>query len=242
MNRELAPSWLPRQRRRHVDRPLRKLFHRNACSFCGEGFKHNHPSAAGFDAQGNVALAGECCFDRLAEVFGVSLYSDRQYDFFPPPSGAELPPERIAEAFAAYTKAIAETDRLLAGAEQRGGGYVLLISSRGIIRGSVMTPAGSNATHPVRTAVRVPFPGEIDEEAIKASAERALVMLIRQVEPGFRLRAVVELGGDFLPLDDDEATLHGLFEVGMGREAMPRDREALRVLAEKYTASRKLNQ
>jgi len=63
-------------------------------------------------------------------------------------------------------------------------------------------------------------------------------MLIRQVEPGSRLRAVVDLSANFLPVPDDEATIHALFEVGMGREAVPHNREALRALAEKYTARR----
>jgi hypothetical protein len=68
---QLAPSWLPQQQRRRIDHQLRKLPHRDGCSFCGGPFKHNSGTAAGFDAQGNVALAGECCFDRLAE--GVAL-------------------------------------------------------------------------------------------------------------------------------------------------------------------------
>jgi len=31
--------------------------------------------------------------------------------------------------------------------------------------------------------------------------------------------------------------VHALFEVGMGREAVPRDRQALRTLSKKYQAS-----
>ena len=83
---------------------------------------------------------------------------------------------------------------------------------------------------------RLPFMGEIDEEAIKASDELALVMLIRQIEPGSRLRAVVDLSADFLPVPDDEATIHALFEVGMGRETMPADVPALVALVERYKA------
>jgi hypothetical protein len=243
MNRapdRFAPSWLPRQQRRRVDRQLRKLFHRNACSFCGEGFKHNHPSAAGFDAQGNVAVACESCFDRLAKIFGMGLYSDRHYDFLMPRGSEappEVPPERIAEALEAYVKTISDTDKLLADLERRGGG--------------VRAPNIVTQNHPWKSddrdwfqrnqsrshRARLPFPGEIDEEAIKASAERALVMLVRQIAPGSRLRAVVELSVDLLPVPDDEAVLHALFEVGRGREAAPRDREAFSTLIKKYQVS-----
>jgi len=190
-------------------------------------------------------VAGECCFDRLTQVFGMGLYSDRQYDFLSPSGstpGAELAPERIAEAVAAYTKAISDTDQLLADVARRAGGVCV---------SNIVTqnhPWKSDdklwfEQHPERAhRTRSPFPGEIDEAAIKTSAERALVMLIRQVEPGARLRAVVDIIIDLLPLPDDEATLHALFEAGMGREAVPRDREALRALAEKYTAPRESSQ
>jgi hypothetical protein len=42
---QLAPSWLPRQQRRHVDRQLRRLLRRDVCSICGNTFKHNSRTA-----------------------------------------------------------------------------------------------------------------------------------------------------------------------------------------------------
>src|SRR5215471_12398432 len=101
----LAPSWLPRQQRRHVDRALHKLLRRGVCSICGGTLRHNSPTASGFDAHGTVAVAGECCFDRLTQVFGFGLYSDRHYDFLMPCGSAvpsEAPPEKIVEALTAY--------------------------------------------------------------------------------------------------------------------------------------------
>jgi hypothetical protein len=163
---QLAPAWLPRQRRRHIDRALRKLFHRNACSFCGGPLKHNSGMATGFDAQGTVALAGACCFGRLTQVFGMGLYSDRQYDFLQP-SGSAAPPEKIVEAFTNYVMAIGETDRLLADIERCGDG----------IRAPTVTlldhPWKSDDKHwfkqnPSRShRARKPFPGEVDEAVAK---------------------------------------------------------------------------
>ena len=235
----LAPSWLPRQQRRRVDHELRKLFRRDVCSLCGGSFKHNSHTATGFDAQGNVALAGECCVGRLAKIFAMGLYSDRQYDFLSPRDSKpdELPPERIAEAVAAYTKSIADTDRLLTDAEQRGGGgrarNVSLLDHPWKSDDRSWFEQNQERAH----RARMPFPGEVDEEAANTPAGQALIMLVRQVEPGFRVRAAVFLDANFLPLPDDEAVVHALFEVGMGREAVPRDRQALRTLSKKYQAS-----
>ena len=52
---------------------------------------------------------------------------------------------------------------------------------------------------------------------------------------GSRWRAVVFLDANFLPLPDDEAVAHALFEVAVGREVVPPDRQALCTLIKKYT-------
>src|SRR5262245_16450898 len=241
---QLAPPWLPRQQRRHVERALRKLHRRGVCSVCGGAFRHNSPTASGFDAHGTVAVAGECCFDRLAQTFGIALYSNRQYDFLSPRSPAsdgppELPPERIVEAVAAYTKSIADTDQLLADVERRGGGArattVTLLDYPWKDDDRNWFKQNPERTH----RARAPSPGEVE---IEAPAGHAPIMLVRQVEPGYRLRGEVYLNANFLPLPDNEAVVHALFEVAMGREATPGDGKALLALAEKYTAHRKSSQ
>jgi hypothetical protein len=216
---ELAPPWLSRAQRRYVDRELRKLIQRDVCSLCGASFRHGGPTATGFDTQNNVALACECCIGRLAEVFAMGLY---------------LPRERSAEAFAAH---IADTDQLLADIERRGGvGDGMRISKINFAN----TPWKIDddnwfRQNPTRShRVRMPFPGECDEAVAKAPAGTALIILVRQVKPGTRVRAGNVLGTNFLPVPDDEATIHALFEIAMGREAVPHDDEALRVLVEKY--------
>jgi hypothetical protein len=83
--------------------------------------------------------------------------------------------------------------------------------------------------------MRMLFPGEADEEAAKTPAGYALVVLVRQVAPGLRPRVLFCLDDDLLPLPDDEAVAHALFEVAVGREAVPADRQALCTLLKKYT-------
>jgi hypothetical protein len=73
---EFAPAFLPRQRRRHIDHALSKLLRHNCCSICGSPLKHNIPTATGFDANGAVALAGECCAGKLTQIFGLGFYQN----------------------------------------------------------------------------------------------------------------------------------------------------------------------
>jgi hypothetical protein len=240
MNRapdQLAPSRLSRQQRRRLDRALRKLFRHNVCSFCGSSFKHNSHTAGGLDAQGNVVLAGECCISRVAKIFALGCYSDRKYDFLlptntEPSTNTEPTSEQIADAIALYQKAIAEADKALDGVEPLGGSprapQVTLLDypwKRDDRDWFEQNPQRSHRARP-------PFPGEVDEEA---PLGQALIMLVRQVQPGVRRRASVFIDAEFLPLPEDEAVVHALFEAVTGHEAMPADRSALYALAEKYS-------
>ena len=78
--RFLAPPWLPRQQRRHVGRALFKLSLREACSICGRALRADEPTAGGFDANGSVAVAGECCTDRLAQIFTIGVGFELPHD------------------------------------------------------------------------------------------------------------------------------------------------------------------
>jgi len=64
-----------------------------------------------------------------------------------------------------------------------------------------------------------------------ASAGQALIVLVRQVEPGSRLRSGFYLNADLPPTADDEGVAQALFDVV--REAVPPDSEALCTLIEK---------
>jgi len=64
---------------------------------------------------------------------------------------------------------------------------------------------------------RLPFPGELDEEAAKIPAGHALIVLVRQVAPGSRLRAAFYLNADLRPTADDEAVAQALFDLAVRR-------------------------
>jgi hypothetical protein len=243
MNRapdHLAPFRLSRQQRRRLDRALRKLFERNVCSFCGSSFPHNSQTAAGFDAHGNISLAGECCVTRVASIFARGFYSDRQYDFVRPPNtepatSTEPTSEKITTAIALYQKAIAEADKALDGVERRVGGP--RIRQINLLDYPWKRDDGDwFEQNPTRShRIRWPFPGEADAEVANTPAGTVLMMIVRQVQPGVRRRAAVFIDAEFLPLPEDEAVVHALFEAVTGHEAMPADRSALYALAEKYS-------
>ena len=224
---------LTRQQRRHIERQLRKLLRRNVCSICGSPFRHNSRTAGGLDTHGNVVLAGECCIGRVAEIFVMGLYSDRQYDFLPPRSSDE---PGAADAIATYQEIIADTDRRLARIERRGGRFP---RAPDVYRLDYPWKSDDRAwferTGTRAHRARMPFPGEVDDEATAAPAGQALVVLVQHVEPGSWVRTGLYLDTRLLPVPDDEATIHALFEMAMRREPMPPDVAALIALIEKYS-------
>jgi hypothetical protein len=239
MNRapdQLAPSWLPRQLRRRINRALRKLIRRDVCSVCGGPFRHNSRMAAGFDTHGNVALVGECCIDRLAEIFIMGCYSDRHYDFLQPrDSKPDIEPtnEQIVNAIATWQEAITDSDKRLADVERRGGSIraseVVLLEHPWKSDDRDWFAQNRERSH----RMRAPFPGELD--GVEIPAGRKVIMLVRQVEPGRRLRAAFAPDVILLPgSPHDEAFAHALFEVAVGHEAAPPDDKALDALIKKY--------
>jgi hypothetical protein len=60
----------------------------------------------------------------------------------------------------------------------------------------------------------------------------------RELQSGSRLRTVVCVDADLLPLPGDKAVAHVLIEVAMGHETVPRDRQALCALINKYRGHR----
>jgi hypothetical protein len=238
-NSDLAPSWLPRQQRRRLERQLQKLFHSDNCSVCGQRFAHNSRTVGGLDAHDNVVLAGECCASQVAIVFRFGLHSDRHYHFLtqrkpqvgPPPSH-----EQILGAIAAYQKAIAEFDKQIGDLERRAAGHAREVNL--LDRPWKSDDRAWFERNPSRAhRVRMPFPGEADKEAAETPAGHALILLLRQVEPGTRIKVGFHLNAELLPVPDDEAIAHALFEVAVGHEPVPRDQQARFALIEKYAGA-----
>ena len=182
-------------------------------------------------------LAGECCTDQVAAIFVRGLYSDRKYDFlYPRGTKPDTEPtnEQVADAIATYQEVIADTDKRLDGIERRGG------VTRPLNVSVLDTPWKDNdrswfeQNRERSHRARMPFPGELDGDAAKPPAGHVPIMLVRQVEPGSRIKARLFLDVVSLPVPDDEATIHALFEIAAQREPLPPNLQAFFALIEKY--------
>jgi hypothetical protein len=237
-----TPSGPSRRQRRWTDRALRKLIRRDGdnCSLCRAEFKHNSRTFGGFDRHGRVVLVGDCCAERLAVIHTAGLFTSRNYDFLDAPRASrppttELTSEAILDAVAAYREIISDTDKRFDDILRRGGGLP------GMPRISTLDHPWKDddriwfEQNPTRShRARRLFPGEADKEAASAPPGHVMILLLRQVEPGTRLKAGFYLNADALPVPDDEALIHTLFEVAVGHEAMPPDPQAFEALIEKY--------
>jgi hypothetical protein len=209
---QFAPSWLPRQQHRRIDRQLRKLFRHDTCSVCGAPFNLGSCTVSGLDVHGNAVLAGECCIGQVVKIFGVGFISAHQE--------------------------VADTDKWRDDIVRRGGG------SDGFGHPPKVNPHDGPwkeddrdwfAQNPKRShRARLPFPGEANKEAAGSPAGHTMIMLVRQVEPGSRLKTNFYLTADALPVPDDEATIHALFEIAAQREPLPPNLQAFFALIEKY--------
>jgi hypothetical protein len=243
----LAPSWLPRRQRRPLNKILDKLADREACSVCGSDWKHNSRTAYGLDSSGGIVVAGECCLDRVAIPLGYGFFSERRYDFLNPrvtprepgvsPARRPETREQIAEAIALYQKAIAAADKQVEDFERHGdveftGEALLLLDHPWKTDDRAWFEHNPQRSH----RVRIPFTGEFDDLGAKAPAGHALIILVRQARPGTRLRCGFYFNTALLPVPDDEALIHAIFEIAARREPVPGNMQALNALREKYVA------
>jgi hypothetical protein len=88
---------------------------------------------------------------------------------------------------------------------------------------------------------RLAFPGEAHEVAAKAPTGHMLLMLIRQAEPGKRVRAGFYLNADLWPVPDDDAIAHALFDVATRQQAVPQGSAERAALVEKYRPSERVH-
>jgi hypothetical protein len=250
MNRapQFAPPHLPRSDRRRLDRQFQKLACAEACSCCHAAIAHNSRITAGLDACGNAVLVGECCTGKVAEVFaqGLSLHR-RTYDFLaaePEPrlracgvlEGCEASDGDLARMLAACQQLIAAADKQLDDAERLGG--VPLFEANVLDAPWKDNDRRWFEAHPQRAhRLRPPLPGEIDgtplADLAKNHAGAAVVMTIRQVRPGERMRGGLCVDVGMLPMPDNEAFAHALFDLA----ASPGTVEEFRALVEKYQAN-----
>jgi hypothetical protein len=236
---------LNRATRRRLDRAVQGLMGGDGCSVCGAAFDHNSRIFGGCDGYGRAAVVGDCCSERLALVTHAGLYAARSYDFLHPRK-REIDSRRnrsagtaeITSAIAACRGWIDETDRQVDGMERRAG----LGDRRPPI--NVLESAWKTADrlwfeeHPERShRAHLVLPGEADMQAAKTPAGTVLLALVRQVEPGKRVRTGFFINAELWPAPEIEAVAHLLFDIATGQQAQPRDAAERAAMVEQYHAA-----
>lgn len=212
---------MDRGERRRLDRELQRLVKKDGdrCTACHGDFPHNSKTYYG-RAGGRAAIVGDCCRLKLSVEVGTGLYVKGHYEGLKQSSGrraASADAEQVEAAIHRLQKGVAGADAILDHARARAG-----ISGR---RGQVSFAATSwkaddaawFKAHPQRShRQRALLEGEADsfppglfEEALPVDHE--IQVIIRQIEPGRRAR--LPFGRNLaMPIPDDEAILHALFD------------------------------
>jgi hypothetical protein len=230
---------------RQLDREIRGLMGKDGCSVCGSVFEHNARLYGGCDGYGRPAIVGDCCSEVLAHVTHAGLYAARSYDFLHPRKGK---PRRNRSAGATEIISAIETCRgLIEDADRQADGMERRAGVRALGQINVLESAWKTADrlwfeqHPERShRARLVFPGEADEVAAKAPTGHMLLMLIRQVEPGKRVRAGFFINAGLWPAPEIEAVAHLLFDVATRQQAVPQGSAERAALVEKYRPSQRV--
>lgn len=228
---------------RKLDRAFKRLAERDVCSFCGQHFRHNSSTAFGLRGDEPV-LACELCVLLVEKVRGVGLYSDRDYDFLHPgkeanhhDSDARYEPEDTIKAITLRQKVISHMDAAVADAEKRGGAHrkrpVSMLDHPWKEDDRVWFERHPDRAH----RARLPYPGE--DEVCGGVSEptpegHQMIVLLRQIKPGVRLKNGFYLNAEMLPVPEDEAFAHALFDLVERGGAFNGD--DLGALIEKYLA------
>ena len=226
---------------RQLDREVQGLMGRDGCTVCGATFEHNACLFGGCDGYGRAVVVGDCCSEHLALVTHMGLYAARSYDFLHPKK-REPDPHRnrpadvgeITNAIAACRDWIEEADKQADGMERRAGlgdrrPPINVLESAWKTDDRVWFEKNPERSH----RARLVFPGET-ELAARGPAGTVLLALVRQVEPGKRVRTGFFINAELWPAPDIEAIAHLLFDIATGQQAQPQDAAERSALVEQY--------
>jgi hypothetical protein len=169
-------------RRRHL-KDFGRLF-TDDCSLCHTPYAHGASTSSGYTKEGVAAVVGECCVAKLVSIEGFGVY-------------------------------LADADRRLATLAKRAG----LPDAKPVYDGTSAWNIDDRQwfkNNPTRShRLRPTFPGEtFGKERVSLPAlppGRTDAVLVRQVEPGMRIRIPIDHDVG-LPIPDVEAILHALFD------------------------------
>jgi hypothetical protein len=217
----------------------RLLKNSDQCSLCRTPFAHNSKTYGGITYDRAVAIVGDCCIDQMKELHGCGLFVHGQYSLA---GGKPKPDSRYSVEDA--VKSVSALQTVIDYVDEESGRVLKMAGANNLAaRPAFNFLAQSDDAdwfkeHPDRTHhARSPTAEEVQTLEDPAPAGHELTILLRQIEPGRRLRM-----GFFKPLDlplpDDEALVHALADVVIGgRPGGNISRQELMLLWEQYRQS-----
>jgi hypothetical protein len=189
-------SRLDRRTRRRIERDLRKIMKADDehCTLCRRPFAHGDLTYGGATATGAAAVTGDCCAAQMAHKVTGGVFLD------------------LAGAYGAIAADMAKR------AGVWGAPIALTTADTSWKRDdAAWFKANPHRSHRLRPM----FPGEaptLMREPAALPPRHEHQVLVRQVEPGQRVRLVFGRNLD-CPIPDAEAVLHALFDLAARGEA-----------------------
>jgi hypothetical protein len=193
------------------------------CSICKADLPHNSRTFGGVTAGGDTALVGQCCEHKIKEIVLTGLYVSHGYEgLIPRPNETPAGPMSAAQTSRAINtmqQTFQKIDQVASSIATKGG-----VPSKMPRINTASSPwkdddagwfkANKSRAHRLRPA----FPGEID--ALQAGSDKdepppighEFQILVRQVEPGTRMRIVFCRNME-VPIPDLEPLIHAIFDV-----------------------------
>ena len=214
--------------RRRVEREIRKIMREDGdhCSLCRSRLEHNSRTFGGTVKGGTSVLTGECCEERIEIVVLEGLYLDGNADDLVPRlsslHGNATPQkagdvERSAEAIKRIFDDRQAEGRAVARRAGLPEGKTRLFTEASTWK---TDDAAWFETHADRShRLRSLHVGEAEASGfpvhIKMPERHEMQVLVRQIEPGKRVRLPFGRNLD-VPIPDDETVLHALADIVSG--------------------------
>jgi hypothetical protein len=231
---------LARSRRALVHKRIEQIIRTDGdnCSLCRAEFRHNSRTYGGITGDGVVAITGECCASKLDTTFISGIYTTRSYV---EPSrmrngpDKELSSEQIEEAIPVHQQYYAAVDEFNDTTARRAGvpaEKMMLHLEDTAWKDDDRAWFENNPTRSHR--LRRLLPGEMRNSRGAAPPGHELQILVRQVEPGLRVRTGFFRNLEIDDIPDIEPMIHALFDLMAGRESRMITVRELAALAMSY--------
>jgi hypothetical protein len=214
---------MSRQDRRRFEKEYKKLPKGDNCIICRKPFPHNSRTFGGLMSDGTTVLAGECCSGRLATVMVTGLYLTRSVDLltaFSKPSTKKVSPGPVdtGQALTYMQSFFSEIDERTDALMRQAG---VAKDLKGVFLGEHPWKANDAAwfkNYPGRShRLRPLLEGEAEAMPMGVPTDQLppnhrIEMLVRQVEPGKRIRKAFCRNTE-IDVPDREEIIHAIFDI-----------------------------